>query len=226
MGSVVRIALFDLDNTLVDRSAAFRRWAQAFAEERQLGAQAVEWLCAADGDGSATRDQLFAAARRQFSLSDSVGTLVGRYRVEYACQYTPVRPVVDRLAYLRRLGWRIGIVTNGPASQAEKIERSGLRPLVDAYCISEECGWEKPDSRLFAEAVQRCARGAEVSEAWMTGDDPFTDMGGARRAGLRTIWLDRGRTWADADWSPDAVVQSVQQAVSVLVRSPESATPR
>ncbi|GAB2928027.1 hypothetical protein ACFMQL_04380 [Nonomuraea fastidiosa] len=38
------LALFDLDNTLIDRHAAFERWAAEFAAQRRLGAEAVPWL--------------------------------------------------------------------------------------------------------------------------------------------------------------------------------------
>ncbi|MFF5172397.1 hypothetical protein ACFY3U_07165 [Micromonospora sp. NPDC000089] len=46
-----RLALFDLDNTLVDRSAAFRRWAAEFCADRHLPDDALAWLIATDRDG-------------------------------------------------------------------------------------------------------------------------------------------------------------------------------
>ncbi len=60
---VSQIALFDLDNTLVDRQAAFRQWAEWFVETKRLESDDVEWLVAADLDGNAPRDELFAKLR-------------------------------------------------------------------------------------------------------------------------------------------------------------------
>jgi putative hydrolase of the HAD superfamily len=51
MRFVQRLALFDLDNTLIDLDAAFRVWAGEFAAERALGAETVDWLVAVDREG-------------------------------------------------------------------------------------------------------------------------------------------------------------------------------
>src|SRR5580698_7657056 len=50
-GSVTPLALFDLDNTLVDRQATYRRWAVSFAGTRDLDEEAIDWLCEVDNDG-------------------------------------------------------------------------------------------------------------------------------------------------------------------------------
>lgn len=41
-----RLLLVDLDNTLIDRTAAFRRWAH-----RRLPASDADWLLTVDADG-------------------------------------------------------------------------------------------------------------------------------------------------------------------------------
>lgn len=51
MITVTRLALFDLDNILIDRDEAFRRWAEEFADGHGLGAEAVERLVALDTYG-------------------------------------------------------------------------------------------------------------------------------------------------------------------------------
>lgn len=210
------VALFDLDNTLVDRVAAFRRWAEGFTSEHGLDHSAVEWLCEQDDDGFAARDELLAAARTRFSITEPVARLLRRYRRDYPRHYVPDPRVHAALASLRRAGWRVGIVTNGPPSQAEKIDRCGLRPLVDAWAISGEIGVAKPDPRIFAEAVRRCGVGSR-SPVWMTGDTAAADIDGGRRSGCRTIWLRRGRSWELADFAPDVIVDSVADAVHAML---------
>jgi phosphoglycolate phosphatase-like HAD superfamily hydrolase len=51
----VPLAIFDLDNTLVDRAGAFRRWAVEFVARHGLDPAERRWLVAADEDGFAPR---------------------------------------------------------------------------------------------------------------------------------------------------------------------------
>lgn len=212
------LALFDLDNTLVDRVAAHRRWAESFAERYGLGAPGVAFLCEADEDGFARREVVFAAAREEFGIDEPVDALVRTYRVEYVDQFSPDPGVTEAIVRLRGAGWRIGVVTNGPVSQHVKLERAGLTGLVDACCVSDEVGVAKPDRRIFDAAIERCGgRPNGAGPAWMVGDAPGPDIAGGLGAGLSTIWLHRGRHWSEAGYRPDVVVATVAEAVGVLL---------
>lgn len=212
------MALFDLDNTLIDRSAAFRRWADRFAAEHRLGEEGLEWLCSADDDGFAQREALFEAARHRFGLQQTPEELIVEYRRTYPSAFVPAAPVVDALRSLRRAGWRVGVVTNGPPSQREKLIRAGLVELVDAVCISDEIGATKPDSRIFEEAIRQCgSEGIPAGSVVMVGDAPEPDIGGGRGMGFRTIWLHRGRSWPRTDYEPDLSAASVTEAVELLL---------
>jgi HAD superfamily hydrolase (TIGR01549 family) len=214
---VVKVALFDLDNTLVDRSAAFARWAHDFVVERGLDPSAVPVLCELDRDGFASRHALFSEARRRLELGDDVERLISDYRSRYPEYFAPDGAVQDALGLLRDDGWRIGVVTNGPPTQRHKIDRAGLSPLVDVVVISDEFGVAKPDRAIFEEALRRCGvDGAMADHAWMLGDTPGPDIGGGRAVGLRTAWFHRGRAWPEHHYYPDAVVGDVGEAVRLL----------
>jgi putative hydrolase of the HAD superfamily len=214
-----RFVLFDLDNTLIDRQLAFRKWACSFATDRGLGPDAVEFLCEADKDGFATRGAVFEAARERFGLTEPVAELIARYRTEYPQMFQPDPAVLAALHRLRLHRFRIGVVTNGPVTQYEKLARTGLSSLVDGVCISEEFGVEKPDPRIFSEAIRRCC-GDEVTAAggWMVGDTAQSDIAGARTIGLRAVWMARGRTWAHVDFAPDAIASDVPDAVQLILK--------
>jgi len=215
---VPRFALFDLDNTLVDREAVFRAWAEWFVRERSMDYGVVDWLCNADDDGFAQRHEVFAAAREQFGLQETVEEMVAAYWSDYISFYRPDPDVISPLKRLRESGWRIAIVTNGPSTQHEKVTRAGLDELVDACCVSREIGVEKPDGLIFEEALRRCGWShRDESPAWMVGDAPVPDMKGGCEAGLRTLWMHRGRRWVESDFEPDAQVGSVREAVEVLL---------
>lgn len=218
MWAVVPVALFDLDNTLVNRSAAFRRWAGWFASEHGLGTAGLEWLCAADEDGFARRDVLFERARQRFALATTMEDLVEEYRRTYPAGFGPDAQVTNALRSLRQGGWRIGVVTNGPVSQREKLARAGLDHLVDAVCISDEIGAAKPDPRIFEEAIERCgAANVPPGLVTMVGDTAEPDIGGGHGMGYRTIWLHRGRTWSRTDYEPDYATASLIEAIELLL---------
>ncbi len=217
---VCPVALFDLDNTLVDRQGAFRAWAGSFAEAHGLGRTGLAFLCQVDDDGFAPRERVFEAVRRRFGLAARVDQLMAEYRVSYPDCFRPEPAVQAALVRLRGAGWRIGLVTNGPPTQREKLERAGLAGLVDEVCISEELGVAKPDRRIFEEALRRLGAGTGDGGdgwRWMVGDAPVPDIGGGRGAGLGTVWVHRGRAWEEPGFRPDAVVESCVGAVDLLL---------
>jgi HAD superfamily hydrolase (TIGR01549 family) len=214
---VTSLVLFDLDNTLVDRQGTYRRWAESFAGMRDLDEQALDWLCEADNDGFAQRADVFALARERFGLQEDVEDLVTAYWSEYPSFYRPDPLVTEALERIRASGWLVGIVTNGSSTQHVKVTRAGLSDFIDACCVSEEIGVQKPDRRIFDEALRRCGRTVSTDPAWMVGDAPGPDISGGREAGLRTIWMHRGRQWAETDYRPDAEVGTIRDAVELML---------
>jgi len=216
------LALFDLDNTLVDRKTAFRRWATRFVVDRSLGDGALEYLIEADGDGFATRQAVFDAMRARYGLVDTTADLIEGYRASYLDFFEPDPSVGTALRSLRSRGWRVGVVTNGPPTQREKLERAGLLELLDGVCISDELGVAKPDRRIFEEALRRCGEpGSPPADSWMVGDTAIPDIAGGHGAGMRTIWMHRGRSWDLYEFRPDRSVGSIAEAVAWMVAEEE-----
>lgn len=215
-----RFVLFDLDNTLIDRQLAFRSWARSFAADHGLGADAVEALCVADDDGFATREAVFEMARERLRVKEPVEILIARYREEYVKQFRSDPTVLSALRRLRANGFRIGIVTNGPSTQMEKVKRTGLDELIDGICISEDFGVEKPDIRIFAEAVRRsCGELTPGALGWMVGDTAHSDIAGGQAFGLPSIWISRGRTWTQQDFVPDGIADHVGDAIELILKT-------
>jgi len=119
----------DLDNTLIDRATGYRAWAEHFAGALGRGREDVEWLVAIDHDGMRAREPIFEEIRSRWALDDSVADLIRRYRREYPRFVPAITPeVAERLAGLRRSGWRVAVVTNGPPSQRAKVRGAGCSP--------------------------------------------------------------------------------------------------
>ena len=41
-----------------------------------------------------------------------------------------------------------------------------------------------------------------LAGAWLVGDSPEADIGGANALGLPSVWLHRGRRWSDPRYAP------------------------
>ena len=229
------VALFDLDNTLVDRQGAYRRWSRWFAAEEGLDEDAVALLDRLDGDGFAPRQEVFAGLKAALGLPQGIDELITAYRSTYGAFFEPDPEVDAALRELRGQGWVIGVVTNGPPSQRQKLQRTGLDRLVDGWWISEELGAAKPDQRIFEAALTGLRNGtgagppgrtnaapaddgaAGTVAGWMVGDSPLYDVRGGLGAGLRTVWMHRGRRWGEPDYQPDAQAGTVREAVELIV---------
>lgn len=209
------LALFDLDNTLADRGAAFARWSGLFTERYGLPAGAERWIHAADRDGLVPRSAFLADARRHFAMTTSLEELLRWYDSTYPASYFREERSPTALKRLRSAGWSVAIVTNGrTAVQVEKIRRTGLSEVVDVVVVSEDVGFRKPDRRIFAAAARRS--GVPLA-GWMIGDSPSADVAGGADAGLRTVWLSRGREWRDDRRKPDRCAMTVTEAVAILL---------
>ncbi len=90
---------------------------------------------------------------------------------------------------LERLGRKasLGLVTNGLASvQRGRLEKAGIRGLFTAVLISEEIGVSKPDPAFFRMAAE--ALGLAPADLLCVGDNPKSDIAGARAFGIDTCW--------------------------------------
>jgi putative hydrolase of the HAD superfamily len=211
----VPLVLFDLDNTLIDRTTAFEKWTQIFVSRFDLGPEATAWLHSIDGDGITPRPVLLRGAIEEFGLDATAEELVAWYAQSYIECFERESASIDAILCLKDAGWTVGVVTNGPTEQQlAKLRQSELDDVVDAVVVSEAFGVSKPDAAIFREAARRCD--VDLS-GWMVGDSPSADIVGAMKCGLRTIWMSRGREWALTGFTPDAVVTSIPNAAAYLL---------
>ena len=106
-----------------------------------------------------------------------------------ALRFVPFADTVPALEALRALGLRLVVVSNWDVSLHEVLARTGLEPLVDGAVASAEVGAAKPDPRPVRRGLELA--GAAPGEAWLVGDTPDADVGGALAAGVRPVLVDR-----------------------------------
>lgn len=211
------LLLCDLDDTLADRQAIFDAWAESFLFEIGRDVGDVRWLTELDARGYTPRDQFFSQVVKRFVPHNSVEEMAERYHRDYVESFRCSTEVLSALARARRAGFKIAIITNGATrAQAAKIAAAGLGDLVDACCISEAEGFWKPAPELFRLAAERCDESLE--DAWMIGDNPVTDIGGAAALGISTAWIRLGRTWPrDLTHLPTCEADTVSEAVEAIL---------
>lgn len=210
------LLLLDLDNTVLDRAGPFRAWAQRFLAEIGAPADDLDWLLDVDADGLTSRWDVADAIRQRYLLRVPSVDLVEALH-DGVIENTRLDPLVAcALRIADDSGWLPVIVSNGALRQQEaKIRRTGLDRYVADWVISEDVGVSKPNPRIFAMAAQRVRM--RLHHAWVVGDSPEADIGGAATMGLPSVWLHRGRSWLDSRFAPTRMADGVIPALATVM---------
>lgn len=217
----VRGVLFDLDDTLLDHSAA------AAAAVRQLVATIPDWPD--DDDSTVARwrtleDEHFARyatgeismveQRRErirafLTLDDAADAELDErfagYLAGYRKSWRAVPGGPELVLGLLDRGYRVGILTNGlGVQQRAKLTAIGLTDPRLVVCVSEELPAAKPHPSAYEAACR--ALGLPPHLVLMVGDHRTNDVDAARAAGLHAVHID-----SDAAPSPagDEAVESI-----------------
>jgi len=123
---------------------------------------------------------------------------------------------------LKRRGYRLALVADGrPGTYSNVLTQHGLYPLFDAHVISEHLGVEKPDPRMFTEALDRLGIAKEdYRRTMMVGNNLERDVKGANALGLISVWLDwaprRSKTPADETEVPRHTIKRPLELLNVI----------
>lgn len=132
-----------------------------------------------------------------------------------------VEQAVEVLETIRRQGYKIALVANDDGINVRNLLRAcGLEGYFDVTIISEEVGTEKPDERIFQLALDDL--GVKSAEAVMVGNRLDTDIQGANRAGMKSIWF----RWNDRyngkieseEQNPDSTIANLADLPDLLAR--------
>ena len=107
------------------------------------------------------------------------------------------------------------VVTNGFVEvQYEKFDKSGLRDCFAHIVLSEEVGCQKPNPRIFEEALRMNDLSAE--DVVMIGDSWNSDIQGAINAGIDQIWIRKSKDPLLEGQSATYLVQSLSEVMEIL----------
>ncbi|WP_328792711.1 HAD family hydrolase [Streptomyces sp. NBC_00273] len=210
------LLMLDLDNTLVDRDAAFRDAVTAFLTEHHLPDTDLAWVMTVDASGYTARHEVAAAMTDRYRNNmpaTAIHALLDRGAADRVVLTDSSREALDKA---QADGWTCVIVTNGRTTQQEaKIRHTGLDQLVQGWVISETVGRKKPEPEIFHAAAATV--GVPLTGAWVIGDSPHADIAGANALGLRSIWVSNGQAWAQDSYQPTHVAEDIATAIDYVI---------
>ena len=136
------------------------------------------------------------------------------YLAVLAQQPTLVPGARHLLEYLDSRGYDINVLSNGfKGVQQQKLVSGGIDHLIHHVVLSDDCGITKPLPGIYHYAQQVCACTPETT--LMIGDNPETDILGAKQAGWRTIYYNLRGIEPLPD-TADATVTTLEQIEHLL----------
>ena len=98
--------------------------------------------------------------------------------------------VVPALTDLKGRGLILGLISNIDRDVTPLLNELGLPSLLQVVVTSQDAGFNKPQPEIFQAALRQA--GIQASEAIYVGDQYQIDVGGANKAGMKGVLLDRG----------------------------------
>ncbi len=216
---MIKAVLFDLDETLLDRTLSLERFLPHHLERIALEpAQTAGYLKRfheLDAKGYGPKDLMFATLVAEFDLKQTGPELHRNFTHEAAKGSVLYPDALPTLLELRKRGFALGIITNGTvAMQQGKLHACNLEPMVDFSLISEREGIKKPDPRIFNTALERL--GLQAKQVLFVGDHPINDIAGAAKVGMHTAWLRQGRKWSLEGIKPTVTLECLNELLALV----------
>jgi len=210
------VLLFDLHDTLIDNKEnmkhAFKALLNAmneeYTEEKNNRFNQIDhrfwndWkneLIIIPDEYKAPREKMvrWATAQRFLIYFENTISLEEAYRLNeiyikaLVAQVVPLKAACEIIKYLNKK-YRLFIATNGPLEIARiKIKMLGIDDCFENVFAAEEFGYLKPHQEYYNQLTDRINY-FDITKILMIGNSLASDIIGANRIGMDSIWLDLG----------------------------------
>nr|WP_246706031.1 HAD family hydrolase [Rhizobium leguminosarum] len=187
---MIRAVLFDLDETLIDKTATVLTFLPLQYQRFRLGEHGVEEqryiaeFLRLEKAGLVRKRDLYPRLAETFGLpSELAAALFHDFETVYPGMAVPMSGAKQTISALKQYGVLIGVVSNGEGNvQRPKIAAAGLNEGLDLVVISGDIGLRKPAREIFELAAGRLD--LPVDNCLFVGDNPEADILGADNAGM------------------------------------------
>ena len=220
---MIKAVLFDFDETLQDRTAAFEKYMDAFMaeflpdlsdEEKQ---KRKRDMVETGNGGYVVRDKWYQSLIDNWGWSDAPTAceLAKHYDTQFGYYNVIFDETVPLLKELRKRGIKTGVITNGPSVlQHTKMNNSGLLEYCDIVVVSGDLKFAKPQAEIFLYTANKLGLAAE--ECLYVGDHPINDIEGALGAGMKAVRMNWG-WFKDKDLRSDVpVVDNIYDVINYV----------
>lgn len=213
-----RLAIFDLDGTLLDTIGDLAEACNYMLSLRELGSHTREEYAKMVGNGilnlvkralpeELRTDEYVMAARADFL--DFYTANIDRHTRPYDGIYEVLRTLQDE-------GWSLAVASNKFDEGTQKLVRTIFPDIHFSAIYGNKEGFPlKPDAALLELIMKECD--ADVATAWMIGDSGV-DIQTAKNAGVRSIgcsWGFRPRTELE-EFGADYIVDAPSEILQIL----------
>ena len=239
---MIKAVFFDLDGTLCDSDTAwhsavsetFQRLRKHYPNVSERGLtnawtkvlrKLFQQLNAGKCSMAEVRDSRFPSLFKELGLPE--GSITEELNDFLSSHYLTGLRLYDDVTVIEELhAYHVGIITNGAHddhtdSQLSKVRHLGLSERIQSLTISGEVGIRKPKVGIFKVACERA--GVSPKEAMFVGDTVESDIVGANRAGMTSVFIDRKSDVLvpkTADEQPDYLISNLYGVLSSLNNRP------
>jgi phosphoglycolate phosphatase len=187
---MTRLAVFDLDGTLVDSAPDIHAALNRVMAARGLAGFTLAEVTAMIGDGAKVLVERALAARDRPFDAGAVAEFMADPAAEGAVEARAFPGIPEALARLEAEGWRLAVCTNKPVAMARALLGSlGLLGRFAALGGGDSFPTRKPDPAHLLATI--AAAGGAGTGAVMIGDH-HNDIRAARGAGIPGLFVSWG----------------------------------
>jgi 2-haloacid dehalogenase len=108
---------------------------------------------------------------------------------------------------------QLGMVSNGDTEELST-HLNGVSDLFDVIVTSEELGVYKPHQRIFNQTLKKM--GIAREKAAFVGDSIISDVYGAKKAGLTTVWYNKRQRTQTRGLRPDFEIRDMTEVLEMI----------
>jgi YjjG family noncanonical pyrimidine nucleotidase len=230
----IKFIYFDLDDTLLDFTNASKRAFAKLLAHYQLSNEKISYDIYQIGNhktwiefeqnkisSQELRSLRFKRFLSAIHCSRKLNPLeMNQTYILYLIDETTLIPGATELIHFFKGKIPMGILTNGlKEAQRPRLMKAALFSFFNEVIVSDEIGISKPNPSIF-DFARRQAGNISNGHILLIGDNPYTDIQPAQKAGFKTIWYNPDNKILPEDIRPELVVSCLTEILPSFALHP------